>query len=251
MPSARKDISAHIERRLWAMSGHFCSFPNCANTLTEDANDKDGISTVGDVCHINAVSPTGPRPFPQGSSDDPNAFENLILLCPTHHRVVDRQESKYPAEMLRKWKSDREIEIIRMWEVVKFNSQELDNIITWLAESTDLPQGDFSLTPVENKIELNSLSTSTQRLIGIGLLQVSEVERYIEDVSKPKSGFPYLVLGPLLTLYGKLKTDGLANDEVFSELVHFACSNSRNTAKWVAAIVLIVYFFERCDLFDR
>jgi len=251
MPNARKEISRHVERRLWALSGHFCTFPQCTTALTSDADKSSGITTVGDICHINALSPNGPRPFPPDSSEDPHAYENLILLCPTHHRIVDRHEREYPAEMLTKWKSDRENEIIRMWEVIKFNSNELDAIITWLADSSELPRGDFSLTPVKDKIRRNDLSTSTQRLIGIGLFQAAEVESYINNVSKPTSGFAYLVLGPLLTLYGNLKRDGLVNDDVFSELVHFACGNSRNSARWVAAIVLIVYFFERCDLFDQ
>ena len=37
-----------------------------------------------------------------------NAVENLIVLCPTHHTLVDCQPETYTADMLRKWKQTHE-----------------------------------------------------------------------------------------------------------------------------------------------
>ena len=39
-----------------------------------------------------------------------NSQENLLLLCPNHHTVVDKQFETYPAEMLKQWKRDHEAE---------------------------------------------------------------------------------------------------------------------------------------------
>ena len=250
MPIRREKISVHVRRRLWAMSGHICACPICGDALTLENATDGNISTVGQECHINAVSPNGPRPFPEGTVTDPNAYDNWILLCPTHHKIVDDDPITYTADILRQWKRDRENEIIRKWEVAQFSFQELEEIITWLAESTDVPTSNLLLTPIEEKIARNNLSLSTRKLIAIGIGLVGEVENYIKRISKTRPGYAYLLLGPLMTLYGNLKGDGIGNDDVVSELVHFACGHSRNPSKWVAGIVLIAYFFERCDLLD-
>lgn len=216
---------------------------------TKDATEGT-VATVGQECHINAVSPGGPRPFQEGITTDPNAYDNWILLCPTHHKIVDDDPIEYTADVLRQWKLDRENEIIRGWQVAQFNFQELEEIITWLAETTDVPASNLLLTPIEDKIARNNLSLSTRKLIAIGIGFVGEAESYVNQISRTRPGFAYQLLGPLLTLYGNLKEDGISNDDLVSELVHFACGHSRIPSKWLAGIVLIAYFFERCDLLD-
>jgi len=71
-------------KRLFALSGNECAFPQCRIRLVED----DG-TIVGEACHIHAAEPGGPRFKPMQSDDDRRAFDNLILLCANHHRVVD------------------------------------------------------------------------------------------------------------------------------------------------------------------
>jgi hypothetical protein len=55
---------------------------------------------VGDEAHIVARSPDGPR----GGQLDPAAldeYDNLILVCKTHHKVVDDQHETFTADFLR------------------------------------------------------------------------------------------------------------------------------------------------------
>jgi hypothetical protein len=61
-----------------------------------------------DVCHINARSPGGPRYDSAQTAKERNAYENLILLCADHHKLIDAQPEKYPAEMLREIKQVHE-----------------------------------------------------------------------------------------------------------------------------------------------
>ena len=60
------------------------------------------------ICHIYAISTDGPRGKPGLTQRELNAPDNLILLCPNHHVVVDGQYETYPAEMLRSWKQSHE-----------------------------------------------------------------------------------------------------------------------------------------------
>jgi hypothetical protein len=63
---------------------------------------------VGRICHINARSAGGPR-FDQDQSEaDRRSFENLLLMCPTHHDVIDDDPEAYTVERLIKIKQGHE-----------------------------------------------------------------------------------------------------------------------------------------------
>jgi hypothetical protein len=63
---------------------------------------------LGDVAHIVAASPAGPRGDPFMAPVDRNRYENLILLCNTHHQLIDDQEATFTPERLRAIKGDHE-----------------------------------------------------------------------------------------------------------------------------------------------
>ena len=98
---------------LFGTSGGQCAHPDCTTTLIEPATDESGTLVTGEICHIHAVSPTGPRGKPGLTQKESNAPENLILLCPNHHRIIDGQHETYPAELLLRWKCQHEAEVKR------------------------------------------------------------------------------------------------------------------------------------------
>jgi len=92
---------------LWAHAGGMCSHPDCKMRLILEASGKDEVGIVGEVAHIIAASPRGPR----GRKKAPrtvNSDENLILLCRNHHATVDEHPETYPVDLLRSWKADHE-----------------------------------------------------------------------------------------------------------------------------------------------
>ena len=87
--------------RLFAQSAGHCQRPECRQPLFLG----DGNTTVhyGEVAHIIAASPTGPR----GNASPSIAvasYENLILLCPTCHTIIDKAPEAYPVSLVREWK---------------------------------------------------------------------------------------------------------------------------------------------------
>jgi hypothetical protein len=60
---------------------------------------------VGEVAHIVAAVASGPR----GGVDvsDRDAFENLLILCGRHHKIIDdvRTRDRYPVEVVGAGKS--------------------------------------------------------------------------------------------------------------------------------------------------
>lgn len=88
-------------KRLFNQSGAHCNYPGCDQLIVDDA----GLIMV-DICHIAAASEDGPRYDASQTDEQRHGFGNLILLCPNHHRLVDSSPDAYPAEALRRMKSD-------------------------------------------------------------------------------------------------------------------------------------------------
>ncbi len=93
---------------VWVLAGGICAFPDCALRLIDEATSPPRGSTVGKVAHIVARSPNGPRGSGQPPGGDVNGVKNLILLCPTHHDVIDEQADVYTVERLIGMKENHE-----------------------------------------------------------------------------------------------------------------------------------------------
>lgn len=93
-------------RALFAKSRNVCAFPKCEHQLVEGDN-----LYVGDICHIEAAKPQGPRYNPHSTDDERRGYSNLILLCLAHHRRIDFDENTYTVEVLRRMKRRGEAKI--------------------------------------------------------------------------------------------------------------------------------------------
>ncbi|MGD0027298.1 MAG: HNH endonuclease signature motif containing protein [Xanthobacteraceae bacterium] len=89
-------------KKLFARSGNQCGFPRCTAPMA--IND----TLLGEICHIKGRRPKSARYDPAQTPAERNAYANLILLCPTHHTVVDDDEEAYTVERLIKMKADHE-----------------------------------------------------------------------------------------------------------------------------------------------
>ena len=83
-------------KRLFAVSGNVCAFPGCRNPLVDSASGK----VTGRICHIKASKPGAARYDASQSDNARNAFENLLLMCPIHHDVIDSDLESYTVERL-------------------------------------------------------------------------------------------------------------------------------------------------------
>lgn len=90
-------------KRLFGKSGNRCAFPGCSNSLVDD----DG-TVIGEVCHIRGRRPDAQRYDPDQSPEERHGFDNLILLCGTHHTVIDADARAYSVERLTAMKHDHE-----------------------------------------------------------------------------------------------------------------------------------------------
>ena len=100
---ARLPLKADTLRALFAKSGNICTFPGCTHELVTEQN-----LFVGQVCHIEAANPEGPRFNPESTDEDRRHYGNLILLCYRHHKEVDQDVERYSEKTLRKIKAEHE-----------------------------------------------------------------------------------------------------------------------------------------------
>jgi hypothetical protein len=98
-----KEPSLPTVKRLFALSQNRCAFINCGVPLVEDSGTVTGI-----ICHIKARSKGGPRYDPKQTAEERHSFENLILLCNRHSKVVDSEPCKYSVELLQEMKEMHE-----------------------------------------------------------------------------------------------------------------------------------------------
>jgi hypothetical protein len=98
------DDEASAKQLVFSKAGRRCSFPGCSTNLFTDSG-----TFVGEICHIAADNPAGPRFDPDVV--DVNSEDNLILLCPTHHELVDREPFVYTSQWLRTTKLNHELAV--------------------------------------------------------------------------------------------------------------------------------------------
>jgi hypothetical protein len=55
---------------------------------------------VGEVCHIKGEKPSAPRYDADQDNHSRHGFDNLILLCNVHHKVIDDNENTFSVERL-------------------------------------------------------------------------------------------------------------------------------------------------------
>lgn len=116
-------------KRLFALSGNRCSFARCTALIV-----CNGV-LLGEICHIHAASPRGPRYNTEQTASERHGFDNLILLCCNHHKVIDDDWETYTADRLRKIKFDHELKTSPMDEM------ELERNIRVLLNANVLSSG--------------------------------------------------------------------------------------------------------------
>ena len=146
---------------LWGRSGNRCTI--CKLELTPDGS----LETLGEMAHIVARSPDGPRGQNPPTTDQ-DGYDNLILLCPTHHAEVDKNPLAWPVARLHTTKADHETWVSEQLSIGGIRVASIDNT-TFLTEREmswiECARGDvamvMSLTPLRvSNDALNTLDSS-------------------------------------------------------------------------------------------
>lgn len=100
-------INTRTRIMIWGAAGSVCAKPGCGKILITES-EAGNRSLVGEVAHIISPKPDGPRHDLQFPKENFDSYENLLLLCQEHHKLVDDHPTEYVATELRRWKEEHE-----------------------------------------------------------------------------------------------------------------------------------------------
>ena len=101
-------VTFRTRQMLWGRAAGKCAFPKCRIDCVESESATDDPTTIGENCHIIASADNGPRGDPSFDQSKRDLYNNLVLLCRNHHRIVDTQTIAHGTEQLRTYKRDHE-----------------------------------------------------------------------------------------------------------------------------------------------
>lgn len=101
-------IPEKVKIRLWGKASGRCQYEGCNKPLWYDSTTKSEFNSAY-IAHIVADSPDGPRGDKDRSELLSKDIKNLMLMCDTHHRMIDRdQVDEHPEELLLEMKKRHE-----------------------------------------------------------------------------------------------------------------------------------------------
>lgn len=160
-------------KRLYAVSGNRCYFPECKNTLV----DKESGKVTGRICHIKGRKKGSPRFYPNQTDEERHSFDNLLLMCPIHHDVIDDNEIKYTIEKLKIIKKEHE----KLYEI---NTEPSDDIVYQFImnlSQTLLETPDLRLSFDKNRIKTKyRIPTDIKKIIPLTFTDVEKKENRLD-----------------------------------------------------------------------
>ena len=113
-----KTVSDKTRLILWTRAAGRCQYEGCNKSLLGDIiSGAEGLNTAY-VAHIVARAPEGPRGDPVQSAQLADDIENVMLMCDTHHRLIDREEiAEHPEDRLRAMKRAHESRIASVIDI--------------------------------------------------------------------------------------------------------------------------------------
>ena len=191
MATSKRKYSRNTQRILDIQSLNQCAYPECIKNLVEPSAGESSPVVIGHICHIYAISPDGPRGKEGLTEKELNSPENLILLCPTHHAVVDGQPEFYTAEMLQQWKREHEakaknrypagLDIIR--ELVDQKIEDETDVLRKSRFFAEFDSRQYSLTLARKLVE-GELSVGTDAVRSQALAWCARVLSRTKELDK-------------------------------------------------------------------
>ena len=113
----RAKVDDGTKLRLFGEAAAHCQRPECGRPLFVELASR--TIHFAEMAHIIAASPIGPRGDEKGlvTSD---YYENLILLCPTCHTMIDKAPDEFPDGTVIGWKREHSRRIEEVFAAVEY-----------------------------------------------------------------------------------------------------------------------------------
>lgn len=167
-------IPQKVKFETWLRAGGRCEYPGCNHALWRDDLTLTKMNRAY-LAHIIADREDGPRGDPVLSEQLKAAPSNIMLLCDTHHRLVDIEDVEgHPVDLLRRYKREHEERIERQTGIQPTSRTELVLFGTRIADR----QGRVTADQAREAVLAEERYPASDNGIGIDLsdLDVNEAD---------------------------------------------------------------------------
>jgi hypothetical protein len=115
-------------KNLFALSGNRCAWPGCSERIVCLESGK----VFGEICHIRSGATDGPRYDPDYPLEKINKPENLLLMCPPHHKDIDSDDGIYPTAAILDMKTAHQVNMRSQLELPEKSAEYFATLLEQL-----------------------------------------------------------------------------------------------------------------------
>jgi len=182
-------------------------------------------------------------------------------IAPTVAAHLDSKKKAYPNVSIQLWTKPNLLELfsklsahakLSMFGPVPrhdtgYSLQDLHPVISALESRDPIQTVDMPLPPSAEKLDKNDLSADARELLKFGRRRVRLVETYFAKNVEVELGERFAEA--FRQRYAELRSLELTSDQIFDHLCNFV-GISGEPARRSAATAVLLYFFDRCDIFE-
>lgn len=248
MAGSKATIKPKEQRRLHAKSGNRCAM---CHAVLVDANN-DSHACIGENAHIYGEMPNSARYDGSLDVDFVNSDDNLIFLCANCHTKIDSEPEKYPVQLLQELKKSHEKWVIEKLResTLNYGYAELEVLAKYILkrQSSNTGERDLDIIKLKDKISKNELG-SMQGYIIMGLANMALIEEYFNK--HPDETMASCIANTLKDHYLKAKAVEPNTEAVFEYLWKITSGENDDFNYRAAGLGILVYFFEKCEVFEK
>ena len=210
--------------------------------------------TVGEAAHIAGRRPRSARHDPDMSPAVRDHVDNLLYVCRNCHKLIDHDVDSYPVERLREIKAEHEATVqIGMEDAfAKVGFAELEELVSQFSLFPPTsPDPTIVLLPPEAKMEKNALGHRSRHLVTSGLANSPTIRRFVSSMESEDPDWPDRLKTGFVNEYLRLRKEGYRGDDLFELMCAYAARGFPEQSTRCAAISVLVYLFEACEVFER
>jgi hypothetical protein len=246
--AAKANIKASEQRKLHVKSGNRCALCKIVLVDVEDQN----TSCIGENAHIYGETPDSARHDSAQTDAFVNSELNLIFLCCNCHKKIDTEIDNYSASQLFDIKMKHEAWILESLaeQSAVYSYAEIEVLASYLMQNNGSVSAtsDYTILKIKDKIEKNRLS-DVQHFINMGLSGVNTIEDYMNR--NPDANFGNRLTNVVASHYQQMKNRNMEPVDIFYSLWDMTNGNNDDFEYKAAGLGILVYFFEKCEVFEK
>lgn len=255
MATIRKDYSDNEHSILYSETGGCC--PLCTKSILFRKTGSTRINKGYEVAHIYPLNPTPAQALALTGHPAPleiNALENVIALCPSCHRMYDKDFQVAELDKLRSIKNGFLAEAKARATVAEHILEEqiyeiLDRITALSSDELDMPPTRFDASTIDKKLRSGISPLQKHEIKTNAVTFYVRIRDHIRTLEQNDQVAIRMLLNQVNSYYLAMQREHPDNkDAVFNFVAQWI--STRTQRSLLTAKVLTSFFVQNCEVFD-